>query len=485
MPLKPLPFAAIICFTLAAFAMAASSAYAVTPRQVEQRPALATAKQSVIPAWPGPPLPPSPPPFVEETVITYDAQGISPDQQLKMEIQNTGDITLIIGTTESGIALNTEELSHLTSLAETADFFALKGKYDGPKDPSDIYDTITLRQNGSTKTVTLLETTDNGSIPPALVDLVAALRRIAIELWKRDHLPDYPFPLPLFPNPTRSQAFTITFEEVGLGIEATLQIGADGKASLDEPGYGIGRFPYQLSPELLAQLSSQITKADFFNKQDFYTFQDPPNLFSETPFYNVILTQGGRSKEISMRGIGSYEPTLDALFENLYSIYKSRTIDGINEAQELVVADVSTHTGAGWFLIIDTDGNVYVQGINQGRLRQSELQELKRLFRQNDWFGLNEAYTLPYNGQPQARIRFSLNGQTKQVDASGGADVPVAIDIMIKRLFEVYLQFRSNENLQIGMPKAGRPTQPDYVGVAALALFSGLLGMSLRQLAKR
>lgn len=430
-------------------------------------------------------MPPTPPTYKEEPVIIYEVRGTSPDQHLEMQILNDGILDFSLGTTKTNDYDHIAEVYHTFALAKIADFFNLKEKYDRGNVPSDIYDIITIHQNGRTKTVTVAEGGGAGITPPELLDIIASLRRVALEGWSRGHLNDDPFPLAKFPlSKSEPKAYTITFEGIGPTTEAILQINANGRAGFYSVYYqysSVGS-AFQLTPTLMTRLSDQLNAAHFFDLDDRYVAPDPHGVIAEIPFFTATITQGGKSKAITMRGIGGYLPALDELFGTLYDIYNSKTTSSLEDNNVLIVADVSTSTGAGWFLVIDNKGNIYIESVAAGRLSQSELQELINLFNQSRWGDLENTYNhdVPYTGQSEARIDFTWHGNSKSVEARSGPAIPPVLDNIISKMLNVYMRYRFGNGVQIGMPKTGGAT-PNYLVFMLLGALTTALGMILRQ----
>lgn len=454
----------------------------------------------------------------DEPVIIYEVQGPS-SQQLRLRILRSGDINFVLGEAKSQYMNSTPEVYHNLALAKAAGFFSLRGTYGKAGVPGDTYDVVTINRDGQTKTVRVAEAGGKGATPPALLELIASLRRLAVERWNSAHHPrnQLPFPFPTFPHTadtgrsSGSKAYTVSFEVAGMGTSPSMQIEPDGRVSLYVGHYGqsVGSSAY-ITPALLSQLTSQIEAARFFelNEENIRlpvpTPTDaergmPVGHPTDHAYLTIIVTKGVRSNSIKTVYFGGFTPEVKALLLTLSEILSARETGGtpLAEKEMLIRSFVSDCAGNHWQTFVDVEGNVYLESaIYVGQLSESELRELRELFTQNGWFGLADVYRVPSSDTRKdircgADVTFTWEGSTKQVEAEVGADVPGVLDAILAKLAGIYTRFQqaSNaetwaaDNLPTGMPKAGNPLAHGHGWLSVLSLIGTggvMLGLTLR-----
>jgi hypothetical protein len=213
----------------------------------------------------------------------------------------------------------------------------------------------------------------------------------------------------------------------------------------------------------------------------------------------IIVTNDGRSNSIETVYYGEFTPEVRDLLLTLSEILSARETGGtpFAEKETLIRSFVSECTGDHWRILVDVEGNVYLEApIYVGQLSESELRELRELFTQNGWFGLADEYRAPGSDSGRyincgADVTFTWEGSTKQVEAEVGADVPGVLNTILAKLAGIYTRFQQTSNawagasdyLPTGMPKSGSPPAHGYSWLSLLSLIatgSVMLGLTLR-----
>jgi hypothetical protein len=127
--------------------------------------------------------------------------------------------------------------------------------------------------------------------------------------------PTAPAPADATPTTSAPAETTIVFETSGgiAGMMKRMDIDANGQASLTDPRAGRPGVVTPLDVDRYGELLTLIEKADFFNLQDEYN----KGGVADDIQYTVTVTQGGRTKSVTVYDVGGQgitpQPLLDLL----------------------------------------------------------------------------------------------------------------------------------------------------------------------------
>jgi hypothetical protein len=238
--------------------------------------------------------------------IVYQRSGGFAGFNDRLEIGAQGDTRLSSRGLAVGTAtLSADQLTHLAALVDQAQFFGLADRYDSGNVADDIYHTVTVTQNGQTKTVTVADVGGQGLTPRPLTDLLAALQQIAADLRAQ--------PTPAAPG-GRDLADLIVYQVQGgiAGLDTAMIIAPDGGVRFTSRGAPSGTA--QLGAGDLQGLIDLFNRNNFFDLQDHYT---PLAVPSDNQTITVTFTAGGRSKTVATESGAATPDNLNTILARL------------------------------------------------------------------------------------------------------------------------------------------------------------------------
>ncbi|MDQ2809278.1 MAG: hypothetical protein M3Z04_20585, partial [Chloroflexota bacterium] len=322
--------------------------------------------------------------------------------------------------------------AHIKTLLEQAQTGPLRDHYAPLGTVPAIQQTLVYTQDQQVRTITF-DATSHTPAPPAVWDLVAALRRIG-------ELP----PLTGTPSGPRLPP-TITFQTAM--EEYALQIDPQGIARVYE--YHKFRGARRLTPAELAAIRKQVATMHFFDLDPFYTFRDPPGGIVDADFLGVLVTQAGQSKLVSSRG-GSGPPAFTHLLDTLYGLADeiARQCQRADSGDPMIKYEL--HNGdRDWFMQIDSNGGIYRNTIDSGEapmayIDAKSLHALLSHFHQAQFDKLNASYSGTTSLDPitygYVDVSFSADRPYNDVRATPGAHVPAGYQTILEDLATIYTQ---------------------------------------------
>lgn len=401
-----------------------------------------------------PPEPPvfrqsAPPPF-----LRYEAGAPNSGDDIVIELGNYMASAWRQGGNFDQLETEPGDLYHVKALIAAAQLFSLRDSYSGGNgndNGNGLQHTIAYTETGQVKRVTFVEVDGQTDAPQALIDLVAAVRRVG-------ELPPMAGKGANYDEPA-----TVTYQVVQLGPTIILQIQPDGLARLYHSDEYLASM--QLTEQQLSEVASLVRAADFFALDEYYTFQEPEGVIAEVPYGGVIVTQGGLSKMVEARGSQASPEGFNLLREKLAEledlVQGTGTPSGAPDTLIGYMLITNEHT---WALGIDTEGGVHwdphVRDEAVGQLSQQELAELVAMFEQGGFYGMQDWYeprrdTRDITTEHRVIVWINKDGEETNVQAVSGAAVPPGYQAILERLAEIHARF---QKLQGGI--SGAPGMP-------------------------
>jgi hypothetical protein len=388
----------------------------------------------------------APPPFLRYEVGAPNSGG-----DTVVELGNYMASTWRQGGNIDQVETEPGDLYHVKALIATAQLFSLRDTYSGGTgngNGNGIQHSIAYTETGQVKRVTFVEVNGQTDAPQALIDLVAAVRRVG-------ELPPMAGKGSNYDEPA-----TVTYQVVQLGPTIILQIQPDGLARL----YHYDKYlaSMQLTQQQLSEVTSLIRAADFFALDEFYTFQDPEGVIAEVPYGGVIVTQGGLSKMVEARGSQASPEDFNLLREKLAEledlVQGTGTPSGAPDTLIGYMLMTNDHT---WTLGIDAEGGVHwdphVRDETVGQLTSQELAALVAMFEQGGFYGMQDWYeprrdTRDITTEHRVIVWINKDGKETNVQAVSGASVPPGYQAILERLAEIHARFQKHQGGTSGAP---------------------------------
>lgn len=397
---------------------------------------------------------------------------------------------------------------HIQVLLGQAQTGALRDHYAALGTVPGIQQTLVYTQGQQVRTITF-DATSHTPAPPALWDLVAALRRIG-EIPPLTGTPSGP-PLPA----------TISYEVAG----NVVQVDAQGTARLySYPQYFSG---LRLTAKEVAAIQTQIAATHFFDLEPIYArptpiggqpnmepdMRDPPEGNPDTDVSSLLVTQGGQSRVV--RAGGSVGPPefqrLLAMMSGIEDKIAARCTSP-EGGDRLIGYQLSTPTRK-WQVEIDTNGGIY-SSINTGNpvanyMDPTDMHVLLQCFQQAQFDELGGWYpaTVPVDIDQQHSVELWLiqDGRYKGIHAETSSQVPPGLEALLVDLADIQSQAQAAQQRAItdgtcpgrihlhtisrsgsapGMPTTGTHAPAgDLWPIAVLALALAGLGVGVRRCA--
>lgn len=229
--------------------------------------------------------------------LTYTTKGGIMGMSQILDIDAQGNATLGDATpndphrilAQSTIALET--LGQIMSKLDAAQFFELKDEY-GQVVPDGFVYSLSITQNGKTKTVTMAQDIENAT-PAEVSELFRTVEGVAVEL--RGLATPTVTALPAQTTESRvGWNVTLSYAKGGgfAGVDQKLEIDAQGNATLKDRDVTVAQTT--IEPEHLGQIMSSLNSAQFFTLEESYGIP-----LRDGFTYSLTITQNGRTKTVN------------------------------------------------------------------------------------------------------------------------------------------------------------------------------------------
>jgi hypothetical protein len=315
----------VMLIALLALTAACDVGPAATPSPVPPTPVPPTPSPLPVPPTPVPPTtapatatpPAAPTPTTESRdlagpVLIYEKSGGIAGVHDVLEIYSDDTARWIPSRAPAvTVQLPLDTLEHLRTLAHEAQFFTLAPEYDNHNVADDFYYTLTYTENGQTKQVKVADAGGKGLTPQPLLDLIAALQRIAADAALMTGGPATPT------AGSRDLGPLILYRVEGgiAGLDTAMTIDADGSVRFTSRGAPTGTA--QLGADDLRALTDLFNKNGFFDQQERYAPRAVP---SDNQTITVMYTSGGRSKTVATESGADIPANLNTILARLSTL---------------------------------------------------------------------------------------------------------------------------------------------------------------------
>ena len=387
--------------------------------------------------------------------ITYEVTGGIEGVKRTLMVGPAGQARLVEGSKNSGpVRLTAERLVQLKSKLDAARFFDLKEQYGTGTVSDDFILTLSLTQDGQTKTVVVEEIGGQGATPQALLDLISNLEALRGEIEagsmptatpQASASPTTPTTPTTATSPTSSPAgwnARLSYSKSGgiMGLTQRLEIDTQGNAIFSERDVVLSEG--SISPQNLAQITSRLDAARFFSLQESYGIAVPDGFV-----YAIMVTQGGRMKTVTMaHREGNIPAEVRGLFEEVERVAEDMRARVTPKGTPTVLGrwdGTLVYERTGGFahpnrtLKISPDGQATFTeaDVDAGPLplTTERLAQLQAKLDAARFFDLNDAYGTAADDGFVVTITLSQGGRTKAVTISQGNndDVPVELSNLL------------------------------------------------------
>jgi hypothetical protein len=378
--------------------------------------------------------------------VIYEVTAAGGTQRSRLELFSIYPVQaqwVGFGIDVSPYSLDHADWLHLMALRDAAGFFNLAATYQVNDAGAGLAHAVTFREGTQAKTVTLTAA-GGAAAPPALLDLLAALRRMEAQAEGR-------FPavaltgtpesmvLPTTPLPGADPAAPplLTYQ-VG---DYVVQLRGNGPLQVYRAPAGALETALPLSPTQLDELHGLLLNNVLFGLSDLYAPEGRAGRTAE----RFVLTQGGRSKRIGWDDAPLIPGELRDLVTWLRTAAQIPPHAGQAPRDPVISYNIQGGNGVLAGMTIDDSGLVQSLQGQELQLTPEQFQALKDQFQASGFFTMESApYRRPdWEGRAPWWVSVSYhrpNDLPFVIQADSGTNPPPGFQALVTRLAEILAQ---------------------------------------------